>query len=111
MKKVLFVRKKGHKYSDEDVLKIYECINKIKKDKNLELHFCDDNYLIDILTKANTNNIKKIVNFKNEQNAIEVMEYAKENKIKHIILMGVGHNFVLTFKMGAYVYKINIYAF
>ena len=110
MEKILFVKDEFCTYSDEDVLNLYKCINKIKKGKKMEYHYCADNYLVDCLIKSDKNKIKKIAVFKNKINVEIAMKYLKENNIKNLIIMGMSNNYVLLYKMYSFVNKIKIYS-
>ena len=110
MKKVLFVKALNFKYSDEDILNIYNCIKELSGEEDCEFHYCKNNTLINILLKFVENKTETDVDFNDKTDAYNVIEYAVKNNIKSVVLLGIGHNFVLLYKMGCYINKIKVYA-
>lgn len=110
MKKILFVKNEYCEYSDEDILSVYKCINKIKNKERLVYYYCKSNYLIDVLCSGDKGGVKKLVSFDNVDDANEVINFAIKNNIEHIVLLKLSHNFVLLYNMVAYISGVNIYA-
>ena len=53
----------------------------------------------------------KYINFNENNDINEVLNYANKNNIKYFFLFGIGHNSVLAYKMGAFLNNIKLYAF